>query len=103
MAKIIKSNEFDENIKEGVVIVDFFADWCGPCKMLAPIFEELGSEFEGKANFIKVNVDESSDIAVKYNISNIPAILILNNGEEQEKVVGFSPKEILKEKIENYL
>lgn len=103
MAKIIESNEFENETKDGVVIVDFFADWCSPCKMLAPVFEELGGEMEGKAKFLKVNVDQSSDIAGKYNVSSIPAMLILKNGEAQEMMVGFSPKAVIKEKIEKYL
>jgi len=103
MSKIIGSNEFENEIKEGIVIVDFFAEWCSPCKMLSPIFEELGNEMEGKVKFIKVNVDESSDIASRYNISNIPAMLILKNGEEQEIAVGFSPKEVIRGRVEKYL
>lgn len=103
MSKIIGSNEFENEIKEGIVIVDFFAEWCSPCKMLAPIFEELGTEMEGKVKFIKVNVDESSDIANRYNITNIPAMLILKNGEEQEITVGFSPKEVIRSRVEKYL
>lgn len=103
MSKIIGSNEFENEIKEGIVIVDFFAEWCSPCKMLAPIFEELGNEMVGKVKFIKVNVDESSDIANRYNITNIPAMLILKNGEEQDITVGFSPKEVIRSRVEKYL
>ena len=80
MAKIVGSNEFNNEVKDGVVIVDFFADWCGPCKMLAPIFEEVGNEMEGKAKFIKVNVDEARDIADKFRISTIPTMIVLKNG-----------------------
>ena len=79
MAKIVGSNEFNNEVKDGVVIVDFFADWCGPCKMLAPIFEEVGNEMEGKAKFIKVNVDEARDIADKFRISTIPTMIVLKN------------------------
>jgi len=103
MSRIIGSNEFENEIKEGIVIVDFFAEWCSPCKMLAPIFEELGNEMKDKVKFIKVNVDESSDIATRYNISNIPAMLILKNGEKQEIAVGFSPKEVIRGRVEKYL
>jgi thioredoxin 1 len=103
MSRIIGSNEFEDEIKEGIVIVDFFAEWCSPCKMLAPIFEELGNEMVGQVKFIKVNVDESSDIANKYNITNIPAMLILKNREEQDITVGFSPKEAIRSRVEKYL
>ena len=93
MAKIVGSNEFNNEVKDGVVIVDFFADWCGPCKMLAPIFEEVGNEMEGKAKFIKVNVDEARDIADKFRISTIPTMIVLKNGEKKEVSVGFMPKQ----------
>ena len=103
MAKILESNNFENEIKEGVVIVDFFAEWCGPCKMLAPIFEDLGNEMEGKAKFFKVNVDEARDIADKYKIVTIPTMIIFKNGEKQEFSVGFKPKEQIKEMVEKYL
>lgn len=103
MAKIVGSNEFNNEVKDGVVIVDFFADWCGPCKMLAPIFEEVGNEMEGKAKFIKVNVDEAIDIADKFRISTIPTMIVLKNGEKKEVSVGFMPKEKIKEMVEKHL
>ena len=103
MAKIVGSNEFNNEVKDGVVIVDFFADWCGPCKMLAPIFEEVGNDMEGKANFIKVNVDEARDIADKFRISTIPTMIVLKNGEKKEVSVGFMPKEKIKEMVEKHL
>ena len=103
MANIVGSNEFNNEVKDGVVIVDFFADWCGPCKMLAPIFEEVGNEMEGKAKFIKVNVDEARDIADKFRISTIPTMIVLKNGEKKEVSVGFMPKEKIKEMVEKHL
>lgn len=103
MAKIVNSNEFKEAIKEGVVVVDFFATWCGPCKMLAPIFEELSNEMEGKTQFIKVDVDQSVDIAREYGIQSIPTMAILKNGQAVETMVGFLPKDVIKSNIENYL
>ena len=103
MAKIVGSNEFNNEVKDGVVIVDFFADWCGPCKMLAPIFEEVGNEMEGKAKFIKVNVDEARDIADKFRISTIPTMIVLKNGEKKEENVGFMHKEKIKEMVEKHL
>ena len=103
MAKIVGSNEFNNEVKDGVVIVDFFADWCGPCKMLAPIFEEVGNEMEGKAKFIKVNVDEARDIADKFRISTIPTMIVLKNGDKKEVSVGFMPKEKIKEMVEKHL
>lgn len=103
MARIIEENEFQKEIKDGVVVVDFFANWCAPCKMLAPILDELSSEMEGKVKFIKVDVDRSTNIANEYSISSIPAIIIFKNGEKQDMLVGFRPKENIKEQIEYYL
>lgn len=104
MAKIVNSNEFKEAIKEeGVVVVDFFANWCGPCKMLAPIFEELSNEMEGKTQFIKIDVDQSVDIAREYGVKSIPTMAIIKNGQPVETMVGFLPKDVIKSNIENYL
>lgn len=103
MAKVVSSKAYADEIKEGVVLVDFYADWCGPCKMVGPILDELSEEMEGKAKIIKVNVDKSMDIAQKYVITNIPALLILKDGVEVERKIGFTPKTTLKEAIEKYL
>lgn len=103
MAKIVNSEEFRSNVNEGLVVVDFFATWCGPCKMLAPVFEELSLEMDGKATFLKVDVDQCGDIAREYSISTIPTMMIFKNGEKQETMVGFLPKESIKSNIEKYL
>ena len=71
MMKVVNSNEFKSEIEKDMVLVDFFAEWCGPCKMISPILDELQVEFEDKINIIKVNVDNSMDIAEQYNISNM--------------------------------
>lgn len=103
MAKIINSSEFNSEIKDGVVVVDFFATWCGPCKMLAPVFEELGKEMSGKVKFVKVDVDQSSDIAMQYRVSSVPTMAVFKNGESVDKIVGFVPKERIKEAVEAHL
>ncbi|AVK49364.1 thioredoxin [Clostridium sp. MF28] len=103
MIKILKENEFKSEIKDGIVVVDFYADWCAPCKMLAPIFEELASEMKETVKFVKVNVDNSTSIANEYNITSIPALVIFKNGEMKEISVGFRPKENIKVQIESYL
>ena len=104
MSNIINDNNFKEEVleKRGVVVVDFFATWCAPCKMLAPIVEELESEL-ASVKFVKVDVDESPVVSTKYKISNIPTIKIFKNGEVVETKVGFTPKEVLKEVIEEVL
>lgn len=103
MIKIVNENEFNKEIESGIVLVDFFAEWCGPCKMLSPVLEELQSELMDKVNIIKVNVDESSNLANAYKIANIPAMVVLKDGKEVNRLIGFSPKQVIKENIEKNL
>ena len=104
MAKVINSNEFQKDVLNGngTVLVDFFAEWCGPCKMIAPALEELSSEMEGKAKIFKVDVDKSGDLAQKYGVMGVPTLMIFKNGEAVDKMVGFQPKQHLKSKLEQY-
>ncbi|MEJ6797302.1 MAG: thioredoxin [Flavobacteriales bacterium] len=85
------------------VLVDFWAEWCGPCRMVGPIVEELANDYDGKAVIGKVNVDHNKEIAAKFGIRNIPTIIFLKNGELVDKSVGAVPKNVLAEKIENLL
>lgn len=87
----------------GVAVVDFWAEWCGPCRAITPIIEELSKEYDGKATIGKVNVDENPEVSMKYNIRSIPTILILKNGEVVEKQVGITTKQKLVDKIESHL
>lgn len=103
MLKIVNENNFDKEIESGVVVVDFFAEWCGPCKMLSPILEEIQSELMDQVKIIKVNVDENLSLISQYNITNIPALVILKDGNEVDRLVGFLPKQIIKENIEKSL
>ncbi len=75
------------------VLVDFWATWCGPCKMIAPVIEELSTELEGKVVVGKIDVDEEQDIAVKYGVMSIPTLLVFENGKEVKRLVGFRQKE----------
>lgn len=105
MAQVISSNEFNNLVQnaEGIAVVDFFATWCGPCKMLAPVFQEVGNELDGKANFYKIDIDQSLDIARQFSVSTVPTIIIFRNGEPVERLVGFMPKENLASKIREYI
>lgn len=101
--KIVDSNEFRSEIESGITVVDFFATWCGPCKMLAPVLEGLSSEMEGKSKFIKVDIDQSSELANEFQISSVPTMVIFKDGQKVEQLVGFLPKEKIQQTIENNL
>ena len=90
MSLIHYENDFDSLIKDKAV-VDFYAEWCGPCKMFGPIFEEVSSDYD--FNFIKVDVDKSSDIARRYGVMSIPTIILFENGVEKKKFTGFMSKD----------
>ncbi|NVJ52361.1 MAG: thioredoxin [Campylobacteraceae bacterium] len=90
---------FESTVNSGVSLVDFWAPWCGPCRMIAPVIEELAEEFEGKANICKVNTDEQQDLAVKYGIRSIPTIIFIKDGEVVDQMVGATSKQALSEKI----
>jgi thioredoxin 1 len=81
------------------VLVDFWAEWCGPCRMVGPIVEELANEYEGKADIGKVNVDENHGVAAQFGIRNIPTLLVFKNGEVVDKQVGVAPKNVLEGKL----
>lgn len=98
MIKHLEKENFDEAIKDGNCIVDFYADWCGPCKMMAPVLEEIKG-----IDIIKVNVDEFSDIATKNGIMSIPTLCFYKNGEEIYREIGFKSKEELEGIIKNKL
>jgi thioredoxin 1 len=101
MAKYIEltQDNFESTIAEGVTMVDFWAPWCGPCRMIAPVVEELAEDFDGKAKIAKVNTDEQQEISVKYGIRSIPAILFFKDGELVDQMVGAASKDAFADKI----
>ena len=104
MALEINDANFQSLVKDSdkPVLVDFWAPWCGPCRTIAPIIDELHSEMEDKAVVGKVNVDENTEVPVEYGIRNIPTLLIFKNGEVVDKVVGVVPKQQIIDKLESF-
>ena len=92
IVKVTDSN-FDENIQSGVKLVDFWATWCGPCKMIAPVLEELVGDYDGKVDILKLDVDENP--SKQFEVMSIPTLIVFKDGEPVDKVVGFQPKENL--------
>jgi len=96
-------NEFDGFIKEGLTLVDFFADWCMPCIMMGPVIEELGGKFTGKIKFGKINVDDNNDIAGRFRVASIPNFILFKNGQVLDRFVGAMPVEDFEEKLKEHL
>lgn len=89
--KVIRESEFYNEVNDGLVLVDFYAEWCGPCKMFAPILEQVERENDD-IKVVKINIDNDKRLAAYFKVQSIPTLLVLNNGEQVEKVVGFNPK-----------
>ncbi|MDR8392782.1 thioredoxin TrxA [Aliifodinibius sp. S!AR15-10] len=104
-AEKFTDDSFQEDVlnSEKPVLVDFWAEWCGPCKMIGPVVEEMAGEYEGKAKIGKVNVDENPEISTKYGIRSIPSLLIFKDGEVVDQIVGAVPKSQLKKQLEAQL
>lgn len=100
--KIVNKDEFQKIVNDGYTLVDFYADWCGPCKMLGPILEEVDSEYPN-VDFIKVNVDDEAELAATYKIMSIPAVFLFKDGQAIAKTGGLQPKEQIKNFIDNNL
>ena len=105
MALAFNDSNFQDEVlnSELPVLVDFYADWCGPCKMMSPVVDELSREYEGRLKVGKVNVDENTNVAQQYRVMSIPTILLIKNGEVVDQVVGAVPKAQLTGKIDSIL
>ncbi len=102
--KQVTSKELEELVAgEKTVFCDFWASWCGPCRMLAPVFEAIAEKYEGQAEFVKLNVDEESEAAIKYGISSIPNIIAFQGGKVKNNSLGFVPAEALEAFVKNNL
>ena len=105
METVFTSANFDADVlgSDIPVVVDFFATWCGPCRMMAPVIEELAEEYDGKVKIGKLDVDENSDVAARYGVMSIPTIILFKNGEIFSKSVGLQDKEVLENAIKEML
>ena len=101
----VTDQDFDQEVLEAdtVVLVDFWAEWCGPCKMFAPVLDDLSQEYDGKIKFTKVDVDENPETAMKYGIRSIPTLLVFKGGAPVDQVVGAVPKAVLKKRLDSAL
>ncbi|GIP19027.1 thioredoxin [Paenibacillus montaniterrae] len=101
MAVVLTKDNFNQTIENGVSLVDFWAPWCGPCKMQLPIVEELATELEGQATIGKINVDEQPELAAQFGVMSIPTLILFKDGQPVDKMVGLQSKDALKTKISN--
>ncbi len=87
---------FEEKIKQGVNLIDFYADWCGPCRMLTPVLEEVAGEMQGKATFAKLDIDQNQEVAKRYQVTSVPTLILFKDGKEVNRLVGLRDAEAIK-------
>ena len=105
MAKVFTDSNFETEVMKSdkVTLVDFWAEWCGPCRMIGPTVDQLATEYDGKANIGKLNVDENPNVSIQFGIRNIPAVLFIKNGQVVDKQIGAAPKSVLEAKLKAHI
>jgi len=103
MALEVTKETFDQTIAKGVTLIDFWAPWCGPCRMQGPIIDELSEELKGKANIGKVNVDNEPELASQFGVMSIPTLILFKDGQPVDKMVGLQSKAVLQNKIQRLM
>ena len=101
--KIVNTEEFNALMNEDAVLVDFFATWCGPCKMLTPVLESVANKLDGKVKIVKVDVDESPDLAQRFSIMSVPTMILFKKGQQAAAFSGYMPEAMLMQNIESKL
>lgn len=99
----LSNDNFDTEVASGVALVDFWAPWCNPCKMLSPVIDKLASDYAGKAKICKVNVDNEAELSKRFGIRNIPTMIFLKDGEVKDQITGVKPEQEIRQKIDSLL
>ncbi len=103
LIKKLSSNDFKSTIEQGVTLVDFFAEWCAPCRMLVPILEEIAEQVQGKIQLCKVDIDQAQDIISELQVTSVPTLILFKDGKEVNRTVGLKDADALKELISDYI
>lgn len=103
LVKKVSGNDFKESIERGITLVDFFAEWCAPCRMLVPILETIAEEMQGKIKLCKVDIEQAQNVTSEYQVTSVPTLILFKDGKEVSRTVGLKDAESLKELINQYL